>query len=141
MFSSWLKFIHRSIIIWPSRSQIGYSVPSGVCEPVVIQLDPVSFSKRLKEARVRAGLTQLQVADACGLTKGAVSAWEQGITAGIIAENLFCVADVLGVDPRFLATGVESKEASAQGIIKDISHLPSDQQEIIRALIHSLQQR
>lgn len=98
---------------------------------VVVKMDPVSFSKRLHEARTRAGLTQQQVADACGLTKGAVSAWENGVTDSILAENLFCVADALGVDPRWLATGQESETASMAALSPEI-------RAAIRALIDSM---
>jgi transcriptional regulator with XRE-family HTH domain len=97
----------------------------------MVKMDPVTFAKRLKDARAAAGLTQQQIADACGLTKGAVSAWEQGVTDSILAENLFCVADALRVDPRWLATGVESD-------VPSMAALPPEQQAAVRALIESL---
>lgn len=97
----------------------------------MVKMDPVTFAKRLQEARARAGLTQQQVADACGLTKGAVSAWENGVTDSILAENLFCVADALRVDPRWLATGQESETASIEELSPEI-------QAAIRALIQSM---
>jgi transcriptional regulator with XRE-family HTH domain len=106
--------------------------------PVMVKMDPVTFSKRLRESRLAADLTQLQVAEACGLTKGAVSAWEKGVTDGILAENLFCVADVLGVDPRWLATGQASTAAVGADLAKGLADLPADQQEAVRALIRSL---
>lgn len=107
--------------------------PSGTIEGegVMFKMDPVSFAKRLQEARARAEVTQQQLADACGLTKGAVSAWENGVTDSILAENLFCVADSLRVDPRWLATGQESPTAS-------LASLPPEQQDAVRALIQSL---
>jgi transcriptional regulator with XRE-family HTH domain len=97
----------------------------------MVKLDPVTFAKRLHEARAKAGMTQQQLADACGLTKGAVSAWENGVTDSILAENLFCVADALHVDPRWLATGQDSG-------ITSISTLSPEVQSAIRALIKSM---
>ena len=107
--------------------------PAGTTEgkAVMVKMDPVSFAKRLQEARAKSGLTQQQLADACGLTKGAVSAWENGVTDSVLAENLFCVADALHVDPRWLATGQESVTAS-------LAALPPEQQDAVRALIRSL---
>lgn len=101
----------------------------------MVKMDAVTFAKRLREARQRADLTQQQVADACGLTKGAVSAWEQGVTDGILAENLFCVADILRVDPRWLATG---QEPTAADVAREIAGIPIEQQEAVRALIRSM---
>ena len=97
----------------------------------MVKIDPVTFAKRLHEARAKAGMTQQQLADACGLTKGAVSAWENGVTDSILAENLFCVADALHVDPRWLATGEQSDSAS-------LSALAPEHQAAVRALIESL---
>jgi transcriptional regulator with XRE-family HTH domain len=115
-----------------------YSLMATERNPVMVKMDPVSFSKRLRESRIAAHLTQLQVADACGLTKGAVSAWEQGVTDSILAENLFCVADVLGVDPRWLATGEKSAAAVGADLAKGLAELPAHEQEAVRALIRSL---
>ena len=97
----------------------------------MVKIDSVTFAKRLHDARAKAGMTQQQLADACGLTKGAVSAWENGVTDSILAENLFCVADALHVDPRWLATGQESETAS-------IATLSPEIQQAIRALIQSM---
>jgi len=97
----------------------------------MVKIDPVTFAKRLQDARHKSGLTQQLVADACGLTKGAVSAWENGVTDSILAENLFCVADALHVDARWLATGQESDSAT-------IRSLPPEQQTVVRALIETL---
>ena len=102
-----------------------------------LTMDPMSFGKRLRDARSAAGLTQQQLGDACGVTDGAVSAWENGVTAGIIAETLFSVADALRVDPRWLATG-EGSASSLSDVARSLGELPVEQQEAFRALIRSL---
>jgi transcriptional regulator with XRE-family HTH domain len=107
--------------------------PAGTTEgsTVMVKMDPVTFAKRLQEARAKSGLTQQQLADACGLTKGAVSAWENGLTDSILAENLFCVADALRVDPRWLATGHQTETA-------ELDSLTPEAQTAVRALIQSM---
>ena len=101
----------------------------------MVKIDAVSFAKRLQEARAKSGITQQQLADACGLTKGAVSAWENGVTDGILAENLFCVADALHIDPRWLAVGEESVSGD---LAASFAELPVEQQAAVRALIQSM---
>ena len=101
-------------------------------------MDAVTFAKRLREARLAAGLTQEQLAHACGVTNRAVSAWEKGRASDILAENLFAAADKLGVDPRWLATGHEDQARSAKGIAAEIRDLSPEQLDAIRSLVHSM---
>lgn len=56
------------------------------------------LSDRLAEARVAAGLTQQQLADALGVSKPRVSEWERGHTEPR-ASRLPAVARAVGVDP------------------------------------------
>jgi len=107
----------------------------------VITVCPVSFGKRFKEARLAAGLTQRQLADSCGISDRTVSAWETGVAEGIIAEHLFCVADKLGVDARWLATGERTPSAvtaELSELLRGIESLPPDQQGAVKALVQSL---
>lgn len=77
------------------------------------------FSERLKEARVRAGLSQAELArEVGGISRAAVSALEAGTSKGPRPENLAAMAMVLGVDIYWLATG---KAQSVQN-----SESPSD---------------
>lgn len=108
---------------------------------VMLEIDPVTLSKRIREAREAAGLTQQQLADACGITDGTVSAWENGKAKGILADNLFAAADKMGVDPRWLATGIGTAPPardSVREITQTLESLPEDQQEAVRRLIKSL---
>jgi transcriptional regulator with XRE-family HTH domain len=107
----------------------------------MLEIDGMSFAERVKEARDRAKLTQQQLADRCGLTDGIVSAWENGKTTGIIAHNLFCVADACGVDPRWLLTGdghSPIERESIREITEGLESLPLEQQDAVRALIKTL---
>lgn len=104
-------------------------------------MDAVSFAKRLREAREAAGLTQQQLADACGISNRTISALERGLADGMLADNLFSVADKLHVDPRWLATGetyASSVPTSLAEILRGLESLPAEQQEAVRALVKSL---
>ena len=63
-----------------------------------------NFSKRLKQTREQAGLTQEQLAQKVGVTRQAVSRWEQGITQPDM-EMLVALGNALQVDAEFLAFG------------------------------------
>jgi transcriptional regulator with XRE-family HTH domain len=58
-----------------------------------------TFAERIREARRSAGLTQLDLAQACGLTRGAVALWESSGHAGTQprTELLREIAKALGV--------------------------------------------
>lgn len=61
----------------------------------------MSFSARLKEQRERMGLTQIQLATALGITKGAVGNYETGASSPK-AEVLYKLFDILHCDANFL---------------------------------------
>ncbi len=105
-------------------------------------LDAMAFADRLKLSRKAAGVTQQQLAEACGLTTAAVSKWEQGLTDSVLAANLYCVADFLRVDPRWLATGdggPVKPSTALDEIVRGLEQLPAEQQEAVRSIIRSMQ--
>lgn len=107
----------------------------------MVILDGMSFAERLKEARTRAQVTQQDIADACGITTAAISKWENGKTEDVFADHIFCVADFLRVDPRWLATGrgpTPRPRTALDEIVAGLEHLPAEQQEAVRALVQSL---
>ena len=61
----------------------------------------MSFATRLKEQRIRMGLTQVQLANAIGVSKGAVGNYEIG-TSSPKAENLYQLFDILKCDANYL---------------------------------------
>jgi transcriptional regulator with XRE-family HTH domain len=98
----------------------------------------MSFAKRLKESRLKAGLTQEELAQAIGVTNRTVSAWETGRAADVLAENLFAAADKMKVDPRWLATGVNDTSKKVTQITHDIAALTPEQLDAIRSLLQSI---
>lgn len=86
------------------------------------------WGQRLKAERVADGLTQEDLTSVCGVTKAAASQWENG--GGIRPENLFRIADKLGVDARWLATGKGTRTSRGA----PASELEAELLEIYRAL-------
>ena len=84
----------------------------------------MSFADRLRQKRIESGLTQVQLAEMLGVTKGAIGNYETGISS-MKAESLFKVCDILHCDPNFLFQD-EMKIAPAkesQGLDEDESEL------------------
>lgn len=106
-------------------------------QPIEFTIDPMTFAARFKWARERAGVTQQQIADHCTISNRTISAWEQGVAKHIISDNLYCVADFIGVNPRWLATGKGTPDGE-ESIGAEFAKLPLEQQEAVRALISTL---
>lgn len=79
----------------------------------------MEFSERLKSARLKAGMTQQEVADAVGVTKAAVCTWEGG-TARPRMSKMEELAAALGMS----VTELLGEQA--------VSDLPWDELELLR---------
>jgi transcriptional regulator with XRE-family HTH domain len=71
---------------------------------------PAEIGARIRETRLKHGLTQDDLAEAVGVSRSAVAQWETG-RAGQLTPNLSRIASVLGVGVEFLMSG-EDKRAS-----------------------------
>lgn len=111
------------------------SEPSDPSQAAALNLTTVG--KRLAYARAQCQVTQEYVAEVCGLTKGAISAIENDRNS-ISGENLFPIADALGVSARWLISGqgdVSMKSESGSPIINRIArHLAALPDEQLSAL-------
>jgi transcriptional regulator with XRE-family HTH domain len=67
--------------------------------------DRLKFALDAKSDRAGTRYTASDLARACGVTRQAVSQWILGQSTNIRPDNLICVADWLGVEVRWLATG------------------------------------
>lgn len=65
-------------------------------------MDTRKFGKRVKDARTSLGLTQQQLADRVGVSRGAVSLWESGEIREIGAEHLMELARALRTSAEWL---------------------------------------
>lgn len=109
-----------------------------------------TFGLRLKTARQDAKLTQEGLANACGMTGGAISQLENGTSKGLNMENMFAVAAALRVSARWLATGKgEMKEAvepvsdlslEAELFARAFESLPPEKRRAMAEMLKALQQ-
>ncbi len=101
------------------------------------RLSGMGFATRLKWARDRAGVTQQQIANQCGISNRTISALEKGRAHDILGENLYCIADFLRVSPRWLVRGTGSPDDS-DSLSAEIEKLPAEQREAIKHIIETM---
>lgn len=75
------------------------------------------FSDRLRYARRQRGLNQQELAQACGLSQGAISNYENGSRKS--AKDLVALAQVLRVNAAWLAYGTGPMEADESGLSRN----------------------
>jgi len=68
----------------------------------------VSIGERIIELRKQQNISQVQIAAALGISRQAVSKWENDQSVPDMT-NLIRLADLFGTDTEYLATGVHSK--------------------------------
>lgn len=64
-----------------------------------------NLTDRIRAARKQAALSQADVARALHISVSAVNQWEQGLIKNIKLRHFFALANLLGQDPQWLATG------------------------------------
>ena len=85
------------------------------------------FGERLKIIRKNAGLTQVRVAEICGMSQSNINTWERGKSLPL-PDGLMALADCFGCSVDYLL-GRESEE----GIVvvnEDLKYTP-DEKELI----------
>ncbi|WP_210203311.1 helix-turn-helix domain-containing protein [Labrys okinawensis] len=73
----------------------------------------VELAKRIRALRLAADLTQLQLADAVGVSRAAVAFWETG-RAGDINKHLAPLSQALGVNEEALLNGLAEEHIQAE---------------------------
>lgn len=76
------------------------------------------LSDRLQFAMRRAGLTQAQLARACGVKAPSVHSWVSGKSKFLRGQNLLAAAKALGVSQIWLATGKGSYQPTGHEVGK-----------------------
>lgn len=75
-----------------------------------------TMGDRIKQLRIARGLTQPQLGEACGgVTKSAVSQWEDGSTENIKLKTFIRLCEVLQTDPQYLIWGADRAPSGAPG--------------------------
>jgi transcriptional regulator with XRE-family HTH domain len=112
-----------------------------------------AFPARVKELRIKKGLSQPQLAEAIGLTKQTISLWERGISKPEF-ETMDRLADFFGVNMGYLLgekddPGVyEPTDADAEAwvnqeeiqevenVSRQFSQLSAETRQMVAAMIH-----
>lgn len=72
-----------------------------------------TFNTRLKQALETKGISASELARRVGVTRGAVSMWLKGDVQAVNSRRLLSLANALGIDPTWLASGQGSMESSS----------------------------
>lgn len=75
-----------------------------------------TMGDRIKQLRIARGLTQPALGELCGgVTKSAVSQWEDGSTENIKLKTFIRLCEVLQTDPQYLIWGADRSPTGAPG--------------------------
>lgn len=105
---------------------------------VRVIVDPMTFARRLTEARELRGLSQAQLARLARVTAAWVSKAEAGKNVDVQARTLFAVCRILQVNPEWVAEGTGPRDALPVDLAEEFSGLNSDQIAVIRSVIQSI---
>ena len=100
------------------------------------------LGERIAQARLQAGLTQLQLARTLGTTQRVVTYWERE-AVGLRAEQLSLLTEVLGVSADYFLGRQDKKRGSgptgkARLIFERVSQLPRFHQQRILATVEDM---
>ena len=109
----------------------------------------MTIGQKIKEARIKKGLTQQELGDIVGVQKSAIAKYENGRVVNIKRSTLQKIASALNIRPSelvFESSPVESANFHVKIIsdfvlmdtIKDYYELTPDNQKMVRDLIRSL---
>ena len=79
---------------------------------------------RIRTARKQTGLSQADVARALHISVSAVNQWEQGLIKNIKLRHFFALANLLGQNPQWLATGKMFPLEQKPSTTSSVSHNP-----------------
>lgn len=95
------------------------------------------LTDRIRAARKQAGLSQADIARALRISVSAVNQWEQGLIKNIKLRHFFALANLLGHDPQWLATGKTFPLTRQQALTSPLSDDPALTNEE-KLLLHQL---
>jgi transcriptional regulator with XRE-family HTH domain len=100
-----------------------------------------TIASRLRELREAKGMTQSELARAVGMTPQAINLLESGTSKAPTPQNLFAIADALGVSARELALGrQEAKPDPDRDLANIINSLATEpHQEVLDFLQYKIE--
>jgi len=102
-----------------------------------VELD-MNFGRRLKEARLARQMTQVDLANASGVSQTGISSLELGKGKTATGQNLFALADALRVSARWLISGegqMDTADSERPDLIALLSDVPTDKLAALVSLI------
>lgn len=121
---------------------MGDKRPSTIGDIEACTILDMTIQKRLEELLAESGTTQTALAKQVGVKRGAISAIVRGRTKNPRPAHLFLIADALGVEPRWLATGQGPKNKKDAGLSEDqrawlamYEHIPASKRQAVRAIL------
>jgi transcriptional regulator with XRE-family HTH domain len=105
-------------------------------------MKPSRFPERLAEAMREAGVNQVALAKAIGVTKSAVNQILKGGSKGMKQEHLLLACQFLRVHPEWLALGVgpmrQEPLSSDRDLLDQLRSLSPEKQETVASVIKGL---
>jgi transcriptional regulator with XRE-family HTH domain len=74
-----------------------------------------TMGERIRQLRIARGMTQPELGELCGVSKSAVSQWEDGSTEDIKLKPFLRLCEALQTDPHYLVFGPEREDPSPTG--------------------------
>lgn len=90
----------------------------------------MSIGERISEMRKKQNISQVQLAKALNVSRQAVSKWENDQTSPDTI-NLIRLADLLGTDTEYLATGNHSAIKSSPAVVERVIEKPIEVEKIV----------
>ncbi len=98
----------------------------------------MNTGEKIKQLRIAKGLTLEQVAVYVGVSKPTVLKWERGIIKNMKRDKILKLSRILGTTPEFLMGWEDAESTTEQEIIKMVSQLSREEQEVVKALIETM---
>ncbi|WP_324779759.1 helix-turn-helix domain-containing protein [Thiobacillus sedimenti] len=105
---------------------------------------PASLGGRLRSARIRAGMNQVELAGQCGVSPSLICTVERGRTKSMRDSTLVRMARVLGCSPEWLALGTgQAKSAVSvtqfeQEVLADFRRLSTADKKAVARNVRDL---
>ena len=90
----------------------------------------MSIGERILELRKQKNISQVQLAQALGISRQAVSKWENDLAAPDMM-NLIHLADLLVTDTEYLATGVHAKQKAQPSIVTVVQRVDNVVEKVV----------
>ena len=90
----------------------------------------MSIGERISELRKKQNISQIQLAKALDVSRQAVSKWENDQTSPDTI-NLIRLADLLGTDTEYLATGAHSTVKYSPAVVEKVIEKPIEVEKIV----------